>query len=218
MSIDDLDGNALLFGFEKAKACSFDGPPGIMWEGVVLEGPKPVHQKNYDTEELEYWDDEKTKPKISIVIKIQTQVFDPADPEDTGVRALWVRGKSQQAVAQAMRQAGVKEILPGGYLSVEFFSEVDTPPKPGQAANKKRFKTKLYRASYTPPPSPGNQALMASYPESTHQELAQAATTTSGGIGDVRAAAAQQSAVLAQLRNAQPQNHQGRPQSVEAPF
>lgn len=210
MSVDELDGNALLMGWEKAPACSFDGPPGIIWEGVVLEGPKPVHQKNYDTEELEYWDDEKTKPKISLVIKLQTEVRDPTNPEDSGVRALWLRGKSQQAVGQAMRAAGVKEVVPGGFLSVEFYQEVDTPPKPGQAANKKRFKTKLYRATYTPPPSPGNRALLdSSSPQAYASQEGQATAP------DIRQVAAQQSAVMAAMKS---RNHQGQQQGAEPPF
>lgn len=205
------DGNALLMGGEKVKSCSFDGPPGIVWEGIVLEEPRAVQQRDYDNEEeLLWWDEAKTKPKLSLVIKIQTNVTDPHDPDDTGVRALWVKGNSQKAIVAAVRAAGANGVKVGGHLVLDYYDAVETPPKPGENSRKKRYPTKMYRASYTPPPSAGNQALMASTPDTSY-----ASGPAPTQASDLRQVAAQQSAVMAAMRGA---NHQGRPQDSEPPF
>ena len=202
---DGDDGNAFLMGGEKVKSCSFKGPVGIIWEGEVLEEPKMVQQRGYDDDELLWWDKEETKPKMAAVIKLQTTVKDPADPEDLGVRGLWVKGESQKAVAQAVRAAGEKGIKVGGYLKIKFYAERDDT-KPGE---KPRFLTKLYQAHYTPPLSTGNQALMGPDDPSTWS----AGPEPAQGPGDIRAAAAQQSALLAKMRNGQ-----GQPQDQAPPF
>jgi len=208
MSFDDMDANALLMGGESVKSCSFKGDFPIAWEGVVLDDPKVVQQRDYDTDELLWWDDEETKPRLQVVIKLQTNVIDPMVDDDTGVRALWVKAESQKAVANAVRQAGARAVQPGGYLWIEFYDERVDPPVKGK--KKERYPTKLYRARYTPPPSPGNRALMEASPE----EIA-AAKGQPTPAADIRAVAAQQSAVLAAMQN----RGSGRPmQDVAPPF
>jgi len=205
------DGNAFLMGGERVKSCSFKGSVGIIWEGEVLEAPKMVQQRDYDNEdELLWWDAEKTKPKMAAVIKLQTEVRDPDNPDDTGVRGLWVKGESQKAVATAVRAAGAKGILPGGYLKIQWYDERDDTP-PGK---KQRFLTKLYRAHYTPPQSSGNQFLMDDFSTSTPSaQQAQPASTPTQVGSNIREAAAHNSALLASMRN-----HQGTPQTQDPPF
>lgn len=201
-----VDGNALLMGGEKTKACSFDGNPPVTWAGVILDEPRAVQSRNYDTDELEFWPD--GKPKMQIVVKLQTDVIEGDD--DTGVRSLWLKGESQKAVVTAIRQAGAQGLERGGYLTITYYAAKENPPEPGK---KKRYPTKLYRAQYTRPQGQGNQALMATTPDSA---------PVSGGFAaaaaqDLRAVAAQQSAVLARMRQGA-QNAQGQPQDATPPF
>lgn len=198
-----VDGNAMLMGGEKTKAFSFDGPPPIMYAGEVVSELVPVQSRNYDTDELEFWPD--GKPKLQLVVKIQTDLQESDD--DTGVRSLWLKGESQKAVANACRLARRQGLEVGGYLTIEYYAAQENPPEPGK---KKRFPTKLYRATYTPPQGAGNQALMGTQPE---YDSAPAPTPASG----IRQAAAQQSAVMERFRNG-PTNHQGARQAVDAPF
>lgn len=210
-----IDGNALLMGGEKTKACSFDGEPVITWSGMVLDPPSAVQSKNYDTDEPEFWPD--GKPKMQVVVKLQTDVIEGDD--DTGVRSLWLKGESQKAVVTAIRAAGASTLERGGFLTIAYYAKKENPPEPGK---KKRFPTKLYRANYMPPASQGNQALMAAQPESVDfvRDFPQGGGYSAGPPAEpvnLREVAAQQSAVLARMK-AGPQNHQGNLQSNEAPF
>lgn len=188
MSWENQNGNDLLMGGEKVRALSFDGQFPISYMGEVLEEPKPVQQRDYDSDEPLWWDEEQTRPRISLVIKLQTDLHDDSDPDDYGVRNLWVKAESQKAVAIAVRQAGAKGLEVGGKLWIEYYDERVEPTKPGQ---KKRFPTKLYRAKYEPPPSRGNQALMG---PSVSEDPG------SGSAGSLRQVAAQQSALLARMK------------------
>lgn len=188
MGWEDQNGNDLLMGGEKVRALSFDGPFPISYVGEVLEEPKPVQQRDYDSDELLWWDDEQTRPRLSLVIKLQTDLHDDSDPDDFGVRNLWVKAESQKAIATAVRRAGVKGLEVGGKLWIEYYDDRIEPPKPGQ---KKRFPTKLYRATYEPPPSRGNQALMG-------PSVSEDPVSSPGG--SLREVAASQSALLARMK------------------
>lgn len=188
MGWEDQNGNDLLMGGEKVRALSFDGPFPISYVGEVLEEPKPVQQRDYDSDELLWWDDEQTRPRLSLVIKLQTDLHDDSDPDDFGVRNLWVKAESQKAIAAAVRRAGVKGLEVGGKLWIEYYDDRIEPPKPGQ---KKRFPTKLYRAKYEPPPSRGNQALMG--PSVSEDPVSSPGES-------LREVAASQSALLARMK------------------
>jgi hypothetical protein len=205
---DDIDeANAILMGGERTRSCSFDGKAPITWAGVVISPPKVVEQTDPQTREVKRWPN--GDPKKSIVITLQTDVRE--DDEDDGRRGLWLKFKSQQAVAEAVRAAGVRKIEVGGYLTCTYTH--DDVKKPGQLKA-----VKLYSATYTPPDT-GNEALMADPMTAlTDAFPGTSAVTTSAATrapASVAQLAQQQSALLQQMRN---RNLAGQPQNAEPPF
>ena len=192
-------GNDLLMGGGRTRSASFDGIAPITVEGVVTEPPGVTQELDFDTREPKFWDD--GKPKLLTVIKIQTELR--VDDDDDGVRTIFAKFKLRDAIRDAVKAAGAKGVLPGGFLSVTYVA--DEPKKPGHRGKA----IKLYSATYVPP-DPGNQVLMADVP------AASAAAAPMSGAG----LAAQQSAVLARLAARQPaySNHQGGAQTPEPPF
>jgi len=192
------EANAMLMGGERTRSCSFDGPPGITWSGVVVSPPKVVEQTDPQTREVKRWPN--GDPKKSIVVTLQTDVHE--DNDDDGRRGLWLKFKSQQAVAEAVRAAGCNKIEVGGYITCTYYA--DEPKKPGQLKA-----VKLYRATYTPPDA-GNTALMEAFPDAT--PVSPAPRGPAPSVGDI---AAKQSEVLRQLHN---RTSAGGAQPAEPPF
>lgn len=202
---DDIDeANAILMGGERTRSCSFDGKAPITWAGVVISPPKVVEQTDPQTREVKRWPNGEAKK--SIVVTLQTDVRE--DDDDDGRRGLWLKFKSQSAVAEAVRAAGVRKIEVGGYLTCTYTH--DDVKKPGQLKA-----VKLYSATYTPPDE-GNAALMAdpmtaltdAFPEATPVAANRPAAS-------VQQIAQQQSALLQQMRT---RNLAGAPQSGQPPF
>lgn len=208
-------GNDIL-GYTKGKSASFDGPPPITYAGEVLEEPSTVQQRDYDTDEPMFYDD--GKPMWQVAVKLQTNIRE--DEEDEGVRTVWLKGLQLQAVKAAMREAKVKAILPGGYLAITFYDTKETEAKPGQPKNKKRFPTKLYKATYTPPMSPAAKILAADDDEEATGVVKDVWLGSGQPVqpkpsSNVREAAQHASSVLQNLRN---RNHRGEPQDAEPAF
>lgn len=202
----DIDeANAILMGGDRTKSCSFDGPPGITWSGVVISPPKVVEQTDPATREVKRWPNGDAKK--SIVVTLQTEVRD--DDEDDGRRGLWLKFKSQAAVAEAVRAAGVNKIEVGGFITITYYA--DEPKKPGQLKA-----VKLYKATYTPPDT-GNAALMQAFPDATVIPESQRYpdATAAAPPMSLRDIAAQQSAVLQQIKG---RGLQGQPQAAAPPF
>ena len=208
-------GNDIL-GYTKGKSASFDGEPPITYAGEVLEEPSTVQQRDYDTDEPKFYDD--GKPMWQVAVKLQTD--DREDDEDEGVRTVWLKGLQLQAVRAALREAKVKAILPGGYLAITFYGTKETEAKPGQPKNKKRFPTKLYKATYTPPMSPAAKILAADDDEEATGVVKDVWLGSGKPVqpkpsSNVREAAQHASSVLENLRS---RNHRGEPQDAEPAF
>jgi hypothetical protein len=159
-----------------------------------------VEQTDPQTREVKRWPNGDAKK--SIVVTLQTDVHE--DNEDDGRRGLWLKFKSQSAVAEAVRAAGCNKIEVGGYITITYYA--DEPKKPGQLKA-----VKLYRATYTPPDL-GNTALMADPIAEAFPGTVPVGQPSGSSLQQI---AAQQSAVLAQLRN---RNLAGGAQPAEPPF
>jgi hypothetical protein len=133
------DPNQLLMG---------TGIPSVKFErkGQIVKGK--IHsvelqqQRDFKTRELLTWDD--GKPMMQIVVTLQTDERNPENPNDDGMRRLFVRRQMQQAVRTAVVQAGATGLEPGGTLAVQWFDE--EPPETVGMSPKK-----LYQAQYVPP-------------------------------------------------------------------
>lgn len=196
MSYGDADA-AFMGG--KTRSASFNGPAPITFEGWVTEPMEMMQQRDYyDPEKLLWWDEAETRPKMQYVVKIQTDLRD--DEEDDGIRALYLKYKSQEAVRNAVKAAGAPTVEQGGWLSLTYYA--DEPPKPGE--RRKGVPPKLYRATYRrPDPAAAVAAAFDAEPVEAHP-AATAANWEAGrgapGGRDIREVAAQQSRMLEAMR------------------
>lgn len=121
--------------------------------GTITEVSDARQATAYGSNELAYWDKERTRPKMQVAVTLDTTERDPQDSNDTGKRTLWVvedgrSGSILSAIRQAVHQAGAGTIDIGGQLTVAF-SGFD--PNSKNPANPR----KIYSASYVPPAPAG---------------------------------------------------------------
>lgn len=127
--------------------------PGDTHTGTITEVSDARQATEYGSNELAYWDKERTRPKMQVAVTLDTAERDPQDANDTGKRTLWVvedgrSGSILSAIRQAVHQAGAGTIDIGGQLTVAF-SGFDPDSK--NPANPR----KVYTASYVPPAPAG---------------------------------------------------------------
>lgn len=127
--------------------------PGDTHTGTITEVSDARQATEYGSNELAYWDKERTRPKMQVAVTLDTAERDPQDANDTGKRTLWVvedgrSGSILSAIRQAVHQAGAATIDIGGQLTVTF-SGFD--PNSKNPANPR----KIYSASYVPPAPAG---------------------------------------------------------------
>lgn len=127
--------------------------PGDTHTGIITEVSDARQATEYGSNELAYWDKERTRPKMQVAVTLDTTERDPQDANDTGKRTLWVvedgrSGSILSAIRQAVHQAGAGTIDIGGQLTVTF-SGFD--PNSKNPANPR----KIYSASYVPPAPAG---------------------------------------------------------------
>ena len=127
---------------------------GSVVVGHIYQPTELVPQRNFDTGEPLLWEDGKPRQQLKVVV--MTDQRDPNDPDDDGLRALYLRGNSQKAVARAVREAGANDLEVGGRLMVKYIAD-------GIPAKKGAKPPKCYEATYRPPedepvPEPADSA------------------------------------------------------------
>lgn len=118
--------------------------------GVIDSEPRVEQQKDIDSGEPLSWPD--GNPKMQIVVPLQTDEHE--DENDDGIRNVYLQYGAQQTVKKAVREAGATGLAVGGRLTLTYTH--DAPPKRAGFRGAKQ-----YAASYVPPPSAANAALMA---------------------------------------------------------
>jgi hypothetical protein len=121
-----------------------DCPVGTVFTLEVLDTPKLLQSRDFDTGEPAFWDDTKQQPKMSAVVNGRVL----SGPHSVGEeRSIWAQKPSSmfQAIAAAQAAAGQGILIaPGGKLSLRFQGE--------KAHENKRFNPiKIYEARYEPP-------------------------------------------------------------------
>jgi len=177
--------------------------------GTVIELPVKEQQRDMESNEPAFWDDEKTKPKWMFRLMIQTDLRD--DDMDDGVRALYLAWKRLDAVRAAVRESKSKSIEVGGELALRFLEF-------GVATRKGFSQPKIgWKAWYRPPVPQAEPAFMDNPMESAPAnpnpqvkvETSSPATAASVNTPDQAREStldrlrAQRLAQEAQLRNAQ---------------
>lgn len=114
--------------------------------GTVVKGTivntEVVQQTDYATGEPKVWSD--GKPMMQAVFTLQTDERDAEIDGDTGMRKLYVKGAMQQAVRDAVKQAGASKIEVGGIIAVQYVAD--------KASEKRGFNpAKQFKAQYKQP-------------------------------------------------------------------
>jgi len=158
MSTAATDYDAFLLG-SGGRSAKFEAV-GDTVKGVICAQPEMRQQTDIKTGAPVSWDD--GQPKMQLVIRLQTEDRDPSDPEDDGIRALYVSGgfkraSTQKAIADAVRAAKAKGLEVGGTLAVRFTGEEPSSVKGFNPA-------KLYAAKYEPPAAKAVDDFLGSAP------------------------------------------------------
>ncbi len=141
---NDID-NFLLGG--GGKSASFENV-GDQVTGTIVSA-EVKDQTDIQSGKPLLWDNGDVRKQL--LVRLQTTERDPDDPEDDGIRALYVKGSRKpgsrslhDAVASAVRAAGAKSLEIGGALTV-----VHDGTEPSQTRG--FSDRKLYRATYRGP-------------------------------------------------------------------
>lgn len=141
---------------------------GTTVEGTIVDQPSVSQANDFDTNEPATWKD--GNPIMQMVVRLQTTERDPEDPDDDGIRTLYVRDGSnlKRAVVAAMQKAKAK-IAVGGTLSVTYTSD-------GEKKKASLNAPKMYSAIYTAPDAAA-QFLASAQPDSAPNYNAAMAST-----------------------------------------
>lgn len=132
-----MDANELLMsgGIKSAKFETL----GDTVIGTITDQPKVEQMRKYQSEELDFWPS--GDPKMQIVVILQTEQRDPADPHDDGKRRLHIPPRMMQPVREAVRRSGAKGLEIGGRIAVRWVS----------GSGQGEGNAKQYAADYAPP-------------------------------------------------------------------
>ncbi len=113
----------------------------------VIQGPNPYEKRTQtktDGSGLAKTFPDGT-PMTMFQVRLLTNLRDPANQFDDGIRSVFLKWKSQAAVQTAVRAAGAQDLAVGGTLTLQFVGE-EPPTSRGQQP------VKLWRAHYVAPP------------------------------------------------------------------
>jgi hypothetical protein len=134
------------YGGEKIPSLSWRNlPHGSTFRLEILEEARLLQSRDFETQELAWWDKEKTRPILSAVVNVQ--VLD--GPHSVGEkRSIWAQKPSNMfmALLEAQKTVGQK-FLPGGLLQLKFTGEE-------KHKDPRMNPIKQYAAKYTPPAQP----------------------------------------------------------------
>ena len=84
-------------------------------QGTVVKS-EMIHSTDFDTGQLEYWDD--MSPKLKVRVIVQTDLRDPAEPTDDGQRAIYINwwGENRKNLLATLKAADDTDIHEGGFF------------------------------------------------------------------------------------------------------
>lgn len=165
------DPNSFLMGGGVKSASFPDQKYGTTVGGEIIREPELRQQTDFDDGKPKFYDN--GDPMMQIIVHVQTTMRDPANPEDDGVRAFYIKAQMLQAVRTAVRAAGGAGLAQGGHLTIRY--ERDEPNSRGRGKDKK-----IYSAVYRVP-NPAYAANSALMGEPQGQGYAQAGGYANGG-------------------------------------
>jgi len=87
---------------------------------------------------------EDKKPQMQIVVTGETSERNPDNPDDNGLRKMYIKGQARQAVRDAVIAASAQGLENGGALALQWYD--DKPPEQVGMSPQK-----LHKAQYRPP-------------------------------------------------------------------
>jgi hypothetical protein len=138
--VPDVDPNEWLLS-TGIRSASFQNV-GDQVVGYIARQPEVQQQRDFETGEMKHWSD--GNPMMQLRVVLSTELRDPDDPEDSGERAIYIRGNMQRAVAQAVRAASAPGLEVGGKLLIKYIAD-------GKAARRGFNPPKVYEAKYRAP-------------------------------------------------------------------
>lgn len=147
-------------GFLGGKVASASFPDreyGTTVGGRIIRDPELMQQRDYTTGDPLFYPDS-GKPQMQLVVHVQTDVRDPAVPDDDGVRALYVKGQMRAALIDALRRAGIEPTVgprKGGQLFMRYERDEPVTLKNGKRGNPQ----KIYTGKYLPPAGEASEFL-----------------------------------------------------------
>lgn len=179
LTVMSQDANDFLMG-AGGKSASFKGTAPITVSGVVKQEPTLSQQRDITSGEPKTWNN--GDPMMQMVITLQTDERDPSDPDDDGVRVLYVAGDRQRALREAVKRAGAKRVEVGGRITMTYtHDDLTKEVKRGMNPPKK------YSATYEPP-NPLDAAGLNQPAENPFPAATQAAATPAIAAGPARPA------------------------------
>ena len=143
-----MDQDAFLAGGAPKAFFTEDSGVGDSVTGVISADPQVTQQTDMNTREPLTWPD--GRPKMQLLLDIQTEIRDGED--DTGVRRIYIKGKSlTEQCREALKAAGKKRFDVGGTVTVTF-------TRHEKLKSSDRFKSKFWSVSYEPP---SHEAMLA---------------------------------------------------------
>jgi len=137
----------LLGGSAGKSAFAKDDPIGTTVTGTILS-TEVRQQTDLETGKPMTW--ENGDPRMQLVVSLQTDQRVPDEPDDDGVRAVYVKGSKapgsqslHDAVRAAVQAANAKGIEPGGTLTVQL---IGTEPSKTRGYNDRKLWAAAYKA------------------------------------------------------------------------
>lgn len=134
-----MDPNALLMGGGAPSASFLE--IGTVHKGRITD-LDTQQQHDFDTGRPKFWDD--GKPAMQIVVTLATDERDPNQPDDDGLRRIFIKSAMTAAVREAVKKAGARGLGIGGVLAVKYTGD-------GEPKRKGGLPPKQYKATYEPP-------------------------------------------------------------------
>lgn len=151
-----MDANSLLMGGGIKSAEFPEKQYGTTVGGLIVRAPEVRQQTDFDDGSPKFFPN--GDPMMQIVVHVQTDLRDPANPLDDGVRAFYLKSQMMQVVRDAVKLAGAKGLDIGGHLAITYLR--DEPNSRGRGKPKK-----VYSAVYRMPAAQAaNDVLMAPAP------------------------------------------------------
>jgi hypothetical protein len=141
--------------FSSSAASAKFAYPGDTITGRITVVPQVQQQKDFTTGESKFWPD--GKPMVQLQVTLATDQRDPDLADDDGTRSVYVKGKMQMAVGEAVRKSGAKYLEPGGLLTITYTGD-------GEQKQRGMNPPKLYSAVYAPPTVQAAAAFLGTQP------------------------------------------------------